>query len=294
MNRTILRVLAIGALLVGTGCSRPATDTQPAPASTQGSGADPADAQATSATGPVDVILTGGKVITVDERFTIAQAIAVKGDRIVAVGSNDDISRAGRTGDAPDRPGRPRGRARHDRQPRALHGRRRAVDRRAAPRQRDDTGAGDRDDEGEGGIAAGGALGLHARRLVARSVHRRQEVVLARRAGSGRQHAPAAPAVHAGGNLREQQGDRGARPRSADRTVDQARRRRQVDRRHRRVDPGRVRRRERTDGEDPASDAAGRRAQQHGDDSRAECRRPDGVERHLSGRVRADLPRVGA
>jgi hypothetical protein len=92
MNRTILRVLAIGALLVGAGCSRPGTDTPPAPASAQGSGADPADAQATSAAGPVDVILTGGKVVTVDERFTIAQAIAVKGERIVAVGSDDVIS----------------------------------------------------------------------------------------------------------------------------------------------------------------------------------------------------------
>ena len=40
-----------------------------------------------------DVILSNGKIITVDERFTIAQAVAIKGDRIVAVGSNADISR---------------------------------------------------------------------------------------------------------------------------------------------------------------------------------------------------------
>lgn len=40
-----------------------------------------------------DLILTNGKVITVDERFTIAQAVAVVGDRIVAVGSNQDIAR---------------------------------------------------------------------------------------------------------------------------------------------------------------------------------------------------------
>ena len=40
-----------------------------------------------------DLILTNGKVITVDERFTIAQAVAVVGDRIVAVGSNQDITR---------------------------------------------------------------------------------------------------------------------------------------------------------------------------------------------------------
>ena len=40
-----------------------------------------------------DLILINGKIITVDERFTIAQAVAIAGDRIVAVGSNQDISR---------------------------------------------------------------------------------------------------------------------------------------------------------------------------------------------------------
>jgi predicted amidohydrolase YtcJ len=38
-----------------------------------------------------DLILTNGKIITVDEKFTIAQAVAVKGDRIVAVGTNQQI-----------------------------------------------------------------------------------------------------------------------------------------------------------------------------------------------------------
>jgi len=40
-----------------------------------------------------DVVLTNGKIITVDERFSIAQAVAIKGDRIVAVGANQDITR---------------------------------------------------------------------------------------------------------------------------------------------------------------------------------------------------------
>jgi len=40
-----------------------------------------------------DLILSNGKIITVDERFSIAQAVAIKGDRIVAVGSNQDITR---------------------------------------------------------------------------------------------------------------------------------------------------------------------------------------------------------
>ncbi|HYR42418.1 MAG TPA: amidohydrolase family protein, partial [Terriglobia bacterium] len=40
-----------------------------------------------------DLVLSNGKIITVDERFTIAQALAIKGDRIVAVGANPDIAR---------------------------------------------------------------------------------------------------------------------------------------------------------------------------------------------------------
>ncbi len=40
-----------------------------------------------------DIILTNGKIITVDDRFSIAQAVAVRGDRIVAVGTTQDITR---------------------------------------------------------------------------------------------------------------------------------------------------------------------------------------------------------
>src|SRR5688572_11401535 len=40
---------------------------------------------------PADIILVGGKIVTVDDRFTIAQAVAIRGQRIVAVGRNDDI-----------------------------------------------------------------------------------------------------------------------------------------------------------------------------------------------------------
>src|SRR5258705_8505971 len=39
-----------------------------------------------------DLILTNGKIITVDERFTIAQAVAIKGDRVVAVGTNQQVA----------------------------------------------------------------------------------------------------------------------------------------------------------------------------------------------------------
>ena len=40
-----------------------------------------------------DLILSNGKIITVDDRFSIAQAVAVRGDRIVAVGTNQEITR---------------------------------------------------------------------------------------------------------------------------------------------------------------------------------------------------------
>ena len=40
-----------------------------------------------------DLILSNGKIITVDERFTLAQAVAIRGDRIVAVGTNPEIAR---------------------------------------------------------------------------------------------------------------------------------------------------------------------------------------------------------
>jgi len=38
-----------------------------------------------------DVVLRGGKVLTVDKDFSIAQAIAVQGEHILAVGSDSDV-----------------------------------------------------------------------------------------------------------------------------------------------------------------------------------------------------------
>ena len=38
-----------------------------------------------------DLILSNGKIVTVDDRFTIAQAVAIKGNRIVAVGANQEM-----------------------------------------------------------------------------------------------------------------------------------------------------------------------------------------------------------
>ena len=42
-----------------------------------------------------DTILVNGKIITVDDRFTIAEALAIEGQRIVAVGKNDEIRKRG-------------------------------------------------------------------------------------------------------------------------------------------------------------------------------------------------------
>lgn len=40
---------------------------------------------------PATLILHGGKIVTVDRDFSIAQAIAIKGDRVFAVGSDADV-----------------------------------------------------------------------------------------------------------------------------------------------------------------------------------------------------------
>src|SRR2546423_11024914 len=40
-----------------------------------------------------DTVLVGGKIVTVDDRFTIAQAVALKSERIVAVGSTAEIEK---------------------------------------------------------------------------------------------------------------------------------------------------------------------------------------------------------
>ena len=42
---------------------------------------------------PPDVVLTNGKIVTVNDQFAIAQAVAIRGDRIVAVGTTQNIAR---------------------------------------------------------------------------------------------------------------------------------------------------------------------------------------------------------
>ena len=45
--------------------------------------------------GAADLVLRNGKVITVDDAFSIAQAVAIRGDRIVAVGTNVEVESYG-------------------------------------------------------------------------------------------------------------------------------------------------------------------------------------------------------
>ncbi|HKA46255.1 MAG TPA: amidohydrolase [Burkholderiales bacterium] len=46
----------------------------------------------------VDTVLVGGKIVTVDDRFSVAQAVAVKASRIVAVGSNEEVRKLAGSG----------------------------------------------------------------------------------------------------------------------------------------------------------------------------------------------------
>ena len=38
-----------------------------------------------------DMILVNGRILTVDDQFSVAQAVAIKGQRVLAVGKNAEI-----------------------------------------------------------------------------------------------------------------------------------------------------------------------------------------------------------
>jgi predicted amidohydrolase YtcJ len=84
------RALIVGVLVtIAAGCAGPTADPDQAPSSAQGADAgtsiDPS-------VGPADIILSNGKIITVDDKFTIAQAVAIKGERVIAVGTTEDMA----------------------------------------------------------------------------------------------------------------------------------------------------------------------------------------------------------
>jgi len=85
MNTRFSRAFAICALLAAVGCSGPTPDPQQEAAAPAGSAGGTVSSDL-AASGPADIILSNGKVITVDEKFTMAQAVAIKGERVLAVG----------------------------------------------------------------------------------------------------------------------------------------------------------------------------------------------------------------
>ena len=100
-----------------------------------------------------DLILSNGKILTVDERFTIAQAVAVAGDRIIAVGTNQDVNRLARSRNPANRPPRTDGRARTHRQPHAPAALRDHLEVRGAMGRRRDAEGGARPAAGPHGDA---------------------------------------------------------------------------------------------------------------------------------------------
>ncbi len=94
-----------------------------------------------AAMGPADLVLRGGRVVTVDEDLPEAQAVAILGSRIVAVGTDAEIAPLDRRSDAGDRARRPAADSRLHRGARPLHGTGR---RRAHPRPRDGRAVGRR------------------------------------------------------------------------------------------------------------------------------------------------------
>ena len=179
----------------------------------------PALAQAPQAA--ADMILTNGKIITVDPRFSIAQAVAIRGERIVAVGTNQEIARlAGPSTRRIDLRGR--WSFRDSSTTTLTTWKRASCGRWAPPRQRRQPQTGAGDDSCEGELAEAWRVGVHARRLVARPVHRRQTAVDEGRAGQGGAEQSGAAAVHARGDLSEQPRRGCPRRRQAQGSVDQA------------------------------------------------------------------------
>jgi FtsP/CotA-like multicopper oxidase with cupredoxin domain len=83
-DETILRRDFLkGAGAAGTAMAAALASGRTAPAAAQTA---PLPASANAAVRPADLVLKNGNVVTVDAAFTIAQAIAIAGDRIVAVG----------------------------------------------------------------------------------------------------------------------------------------------------------------------------------------------------------------
>jgi predicted amidohydrolase YtcJ len=82
MTRLTTNIAAVGAVIAIAGAGALIRAQQPPPRPSP-----------EAAAGQADLVLSNGKIITVDDRFTIAQAVAIRGDRIVAVGTSQEIAR---------------------------------------------------------------------------------------------------------------------------------------------------------------------------------------------------------
>ena len=88
MKRTLYAAIA-AALLTLSACSSLQESATEAAASV---------AAATAAQDDADTVFVNGKILTVDDDFSIVSALAVKGERIAAVGDRESV--AGLIGDA--------------------------------------------------------------------------------------------------------------------------------------------------------------------------------------------------
>jgi predicted amidohydrolase YtcJ len=84
VGKNTYSLLIAGFVALGVGCS---SGEAPAPSD---AGETPAAAPAEVQTGP-DYVFINGKVLTVDENFSIVEAVAVSGNKIQAVGSTQDM-----------------------------------------------------------------------------------------------------------------------------------------------------------------------------------------------------------
>ncbi len=78
MKNAFNLIMILGGLAVLAGCSRDSGEST--------------ETAATSRVVPADLVLRGGKIATVDPALGSAEAIAVNGYQVTAVGSNDEIS----------------------------------------------------------------------------------------------------------------------------------------------------------------------------------------------------------
>lgn len=87
--RALLLFLGLGILTAGCEPARESANEQDTPRPDPAAGSSPQSAVAAAA---ADAIFVNGKILTVDGSFTIVEAVAVSGDRILATGSNTDIA----------------------------------------------------------------------------------------------------------------------------------------------------------------------------------------------------------